>query len=422
MDNIPHSLVGAALAQGAVQYRMSNVRGPDVTEEAKASSVAVLPMYVASILANNFPDLDLMITAVMEARLGYILHHRGHTHTLLFAPLQLLLILGIFWLYARRKKPNWSGADWRWFTGLAVVGCFVHLGMDSFNVYGVHPFWPFDNRWYYGDFVFILEPLFWMALIPWLYTSVRQRWSRNTLITFYTLGYVALFIAYFKMWWYPLGIAVIGLSYGALVVYRLQPRARGWAAFLAMMLLLGSLLTPSLWARKTLTAAVKQAAPQETIHDIALMSYPSNPFCYIFIAMTHNPKTDRYVLRQGIYTYSTTALACPNIVSAQTAPLKKSNVVLKPKVGGFLTSVLMFSRPLAELKKALNHCQLRAALQFIRVPFWNIATNHILVGDLRFDRRKGFDLADFLFRKNPKNCPHLIPPWEPPLKSRGLIK
>src|SRR5690606_16081369 len=32
--------------------------------------------------------------------------------------------------------------------------------------YGVHPFWPVDNRWFYGDTIFIWEPLLWIAATP----------------------------------------------------------------------------------------------------------------------------------------------------------------------------------------------------------------------------------------------------------------
>ncbi len=42
----------------------------------------------------------------------------------------------------------------------------LHIAMDFTNNYGVHPFWPVDNRWFYGDSVFIIEPLFWAACAP----------------------------------------------------------------------------------------------------------------------------------------------------------------------------------------------------------------------------------------------------------------
>ncbi len=37
------------------------------------------------------------------------------------------------------------------FAVMAVVGVLLHLGMDALNSYGVHPYWPLNNRWMYGD-------------------------------------------------------------------------------------------------------------------------------------------------------------------------------------------------------------------------------------------------------------------------------
>ncbi len=36
----------------------------------------------AGIVAANAPDVDLLYTGITEAPLGYLLHHRGHSHTL----------------------------------------------------------------------------------------------------------------------------------------------------------------------------------------------------------------------------------------------------------------------------------------------------------------------------------------------------
>ena len=46
----------------------------------------------------------------------------------------------------------------------------LHIGMDFTNNYGVHPFWPLSNRWFYGDAVFIAEPLLWAACAPLAFT------------------------------------------------------------------------------------------------------------------------------------------------------------------------------------------------------------------------------------------------------------
>ena len=73
-----------------------------------------------------------------------------------------------------RTPLGWAADRWelgpralRWGTTAALVtacvGMVLHISMDGLNVYGVHPFWPFDARWYYGDLIFIVEPVFWIA-------------------------------------------------------------------------------------------------------------------------------------------------------------------------------------------------------------------------------------------------------------------
>ncbi len=51
----------------------------------------------------------------------------------------------------------------------------IHLALDFSNNYGVHPFWPVSNRWFYGDAIFIVEPWFWVVAIPLLLPSFRSR-------------------------------------------------------------------------------------------------------------------------------------------------------------------------------------------------------------------------------------------------------
>ena len=42
---------------------------------------------------------------------------------------------------------------------LAWLAVLSHILLDYTNNYGVHPYWPFDNRWIYGDSVFIVTDL-----------------------------------------------------------------------------------------------------------------------------------------------------------------------------------------------------------------------------------------------------------------------
>ena len=126
-------------------------------------------------LSNNIPDFDALYTWITTKPLGSLLHHRGHTHTLVLAlPLGLLSLLPVVG-WARRRVWALTSLDWRWLVGLALAGGLLHIAFDSSNSYGVHPFWPFYDGWFYGDSIFIIEPFLWAAMAPPLYFAVETR-------------------------------------------------------------------------------------------------------------------------------------------------------------------------------------------------------------------------------------------------------
>lgn len=85
----------------------------------------------------------------------------------------LWVLVWLCWPAARRCIRE-SEAAW-WGLVLAIsAGLLLHLLMDYLNPFGLHPFHPFDSRWYFGDLVFILEPVFWVTfciplamMMPW---------------------------------------------------------------------------------------------------------------------------------------------------------------------------------------------------------------------------------------------------------------
>src|ERR1700741_4244032 len=105
------------------------------------------------VVAANAPDLDLFYTGIIEEPLGYLLHHRGHSHTL-----PGLATLGILiWAGLRLVPQTWRavrGAESR--VMLLIAAALVsHLLMDTANGYGTHLFYPVSSRWVYGDAVFV---------------------------------------------------------------------------------------------------------------------------------------------------------------------------------------------------------------------------------------------------------------------------
>jgi len=90
MDNITHSLVGLACAEAITAIK------PELRKYSR-------PILLASLIANNLPDLDFAYTRITTSasgeRIGQILHHRGHTHTLAFAlPGAAILAALLRWL------------------------------------------------------------------------------------------------------------------------------------------------------------------------------------------------------------------------------------------------------------------------------------------------------------------------------------
>ncbi|NUO53640.1 MAG: metal-dependent hydrolase, partial [Polyangiaceae bacterium] len=175
MENVAHALAGLLVARGVVAFR-------ERREEAPASDAFPRWAAWASAVANNVPDGDLILTPLSGGKLGYLLHHRGHTHTLAVGVILGLAVALVILAIARRRGADLDAADERWILGLGALGPVVHLFMDGLNIYGIHPFWPVYDGWIYGDAVFIVEPLLWLTAVPFLFADARTAPTRAVLI------------------------------------------------------------------------------------------------------------------------------------------------------------------------------------------------------------------------------------------------
>jgi inner membrane protein len=117
-------------------------------------------------LAAEAPDLDAF------SRFGGpvygFAHHRGFTHSFLGLILISALVVGFMYLVWRirgrkTKDPNLP-PRWGLLFVLAYVAGLSHILLDFTNNYGVRPFWPFSERWYSWDIVFIAEPVLYILL------------------------------------------------------------------------------------------------------------------------------------------------------------------------------------------------------------------------------------------------------------------
>jgi inner membrane protein len=154
MDNLAHALVGAALGRAVADRHVP-----------RAGLIGVV--------AANAPDWAELFTGYPWPRPEYLVEHRGITHSLLGAVIEtagLVLIIGVVLLLLRRRPA------WGWL--LLCVGTTVlsHLYMDWQGSYGLRPFLPWDGTWYYGDWVAIVDPFFWLLPLIALAWGADRHW------------------------------------------------------------------------------------------------------------------------------------------------------------------------------------------------------------------------------------------------------
>jgi inner membrane protein len=153
MDNLCHTLVGAALAETGLKRRTA------------LGSATLL-------LAVNFPDIDVFLAALLgHNNLGF---RRGITHgfpALVVLPLVLTLIM-LGWHRWRRRG---AAPNARWLFVLSAIGMLTHPFLDWMNTYGMRWWMPLDGSWSYADTLFIVDPWIWLALGVGVWLARRRQ-------------------------------------------------------------------------------------------------------------------------------------------------------------------------------------------------------------------------------------------------------
>jgi inner membrane protein len=409
VDNVTHSLAGMLLAEAALVARRES------RPQLRAAA------YLASALANNLPDSDILYTWITGPKpLGSLLHHRGHTHTLLVAlPMAWLLGLAL-WRWYSRRNTDASAGDRRLILALCLVGPLLHLTMDLGNNYGVHPFWPLSGRWYYGDTIFIVEPLWWAITIPILAQLVRRSWLK--ILLWILLGGVLL-----VCWFVPFVLpasrgALLALTGLAFVVGRRSPeRVRVSFALLACLCVALCFGVCSHDARSELRQAAAGAFPALQPSDIALSPMPANPLCWEGLLVGEQGGSYR-VLRASVALWPLSAGSCT--AGLDVEPTANVRPLERPHRGG-VRWISEYREELSELRQlAGRDCRFRALLQFARLPYVSRHGSESLpgrdpgkfAGDLRYDRKPGLDFSDLSLPEDPRSgpCPRFLTAWTPP--------
>lgn len=406
MDNLSHMLAG--LAAGELIHRML----PREADPERHSTRRRLLLFSCA-AANNVPDLDLVLTNLLPAPLGYLLHHRGHTHTILYAipqAIALLLATLLAWPAARRLVRESAGAR-RGLLAAVGTGFALHLTMDFLNSYGIHPFYPFDARWVYGDMVYIIEPVFWVAFGVPLAMMVQRLALRLMLLALPCLALVYFTSRGFMLPASLAALAVLGTA-AALAQRRSGTTGRRTLAgiFLAMFAFTGLQAAASSHGRAVVTRALHAVQPDNRVMDVAMTSFPANPLCWSFVSVQADEAAGTYSLRRGVVSLAPALLRtaqCPPGLMERGGPAGTGAGV--GDYGKAVTVMNSLDASLPALRELhQSDCHMRAWLRFVRVPALDAEGGW----DLRYGAgpEQNFTTIRFDdFRGRP--CPAGVPAW-----------
>jgi len=163
VDNLCHTLVGAALAQAGLKRRTRY-------------GMATL------LIGANLPDVDAL-TYLGGGGLTALSFRRGWTHGILALAVLPWVLTGLVWawhrLLGRRKSDGGAVLHLDQVALLAVVSVLTHPVLDYLNTYGMRWLMPFVNRWYYADGLFIADPWIWLLLGAGVILSSRRDGERG---------------------------------------------------------------------------------------------------------------------------------------------------------------------------------------------------------------------------------------------------
>lgn len=281
MDNLTHSLIGLTASKAGLE-RLS----PGTT--------------ALCIIAANLPDADI-VTGLFGDRWTYLHHHRGITHSIagtivLAFALPLIFYLADLLITRLRKRP--PNVRLRGLLIASLVVTATHPLMDWTNNYGVRPLLPWNSKWFYGDFVFIIDPVLWLTLggAAFMLTATNKKKMAVWLL----LAGVLTFLVFFGptdrgglanatilrvVWIIALVVLVIlfwkqaGQRWGAKL---------GIAAFVVILVYMSGL---AIMQQKALHQARREAAMiavdnSEQVLNVAAMPVLANPFNWLCVVET----------------------------------------------------------------------------------------------------------------------------------------
>ncbi len=223
MDPLAHTLFGATMAEAGLKRKT-------------ALATATL------IIGANIPDVDALAMFVSNDYALFV--RRGWTHgilALLIWPFLLTgMMLGIDRLIEKRmqrKGKMREGPPMRPMVllGIAFLGVLSHPLLDWLNTYGVRLLMPFDDTWFYGDTLFIIDPWFWLLAGAGVVLARSESWKSISGWILLGTAATALIVSADVV---PLAVKIIWLvGIACIIVVRWSGRYRGATQPIALVLL-----------------------------------------------------------------------------------------------------------------------------------------------------------------------------------------
>lgn len=400
MDNLSHSVSG--LAAGELLHRCLKPEADPGQQRVRRRL-----LLFSAWAANNVPDLDFLLAPLLPRPLGYLLYHRGHTHTVLYALPQAILLMAMIWLAwpAARKLMQHSRSA-RSGALLAIgLGFALHLLMDYLNSYGIHPFHPFDSRWLYGDMVFIIEPLFWVVFGVPMAMMVPSRPLKIFLLAVLT-GVPLFFTVQGFLSWSSLAVLVLAAALFGWFQHRARAADRRTliGAFGVSIAFVALQAYGSAQGKRIVANTIQRS--DSTVVDVSMSAFPANPLCWSFVSVERRDAAGSYALRRGILSLAPGLLpatqCAPGFSGGPFAPGVTPAIALQAQYEGRLDVL----RTLKE-----SNCHAEAWLRFVRAPWLGDSA----AWDLRFGERPDNNFTTMRYEdfKN-RPCPRYVPQWSFP--------
>jgi inner membrane protein len=174
MDPIAHTFTGAALAATGLR------------KVAPAATAALL-------IGANVPDVDVLASFAGDFRSLEL--RRGWTHGIAALLVWPFVVTGLLLLWARWRGPRGAPGESFRLLGIAVLAVWTHPTLDWLNNYGLRWLMPFDERWFYGDAVFIVDPWIWLVLGGAVFLRYSRRPASITSWAVFWIGATGLIFA-----------------------------------------------------------------------------------------------------------------------------------------------------------------------------------------------------------------------------------